>query len=214
MKLSDLDVLLTPAAQPVPGLVTRWGTVTGVSPLRVRLDGDDTALPVTPATLVAGLKTDDRVACILSGRQLTVAGVYGGQPASPIAAGSLWGTSTSLSSGTWAKITFSNSAISGGVTFTDGGLKVPTDGWYAVTMNAQLQDVGWGAVGDLFEVNAYSASGGASAAAGGPYGPWTRKGASGIGYLTAGAVVHAWANIYRTGGATLDAASLSVARLG
>lgn len=214
MKLSDLDVLLPPAQQPVSGLVTRWAVVTQASPLRVKLDGDDTALPITPATLADALKVGDRVWCVLSGRQLTVAGVYGGQPTPPAPRGSLWGSSTSLTSGVWGKIAFSSSYLNGGMTYSDGGLKVPSDGWYSISVSAQIGDTGWGVIGDLFEVHAYSPSGGASASAGGPFGPYTRQSATGIGYLTTGSVMHGWANIYRTGGVTLEDASLAVTRLG
>lgn len=38
-----------------------WATVTDDSPLRVKLDGEPSALAVTPDTLVAGLAVDDRV---------------------------------------------------------------------------------------------------------------------------------------------------------
>lgn len=38
-----------------------WATVTQVSPLRIRVDGETTALPFTPDTLVTGLAVDDRV---------------------------------------------------------------------------------------------------------------------------------------------------------
>lgn len=214
MKLSDLDVLLTPPAQPVAGLVTRWGTVTATGPLRVKLDGDDTALPVTPASLVADLKVNDRVWCVLSGRQLTVAGVYGGQPLAPIPRGSLWTTSTSLTSGTWGQIAFTNSYLNGGMTYSGGGLKVPTDGWYSISVSAQIGDTGWGVIGDLFEIRAYSPTGGPTATAGGPYGPYTRQSATNEGFLTANSIVVAQANIYRTGGVTLEDASLAVTRLG
>lgn len=79
MKLSDLDALIP---QPVleSGVKPRWGAVTQASPLRVKLDGDDTALPVTPATLVSGLTVGDRVWCLLAGRQIVILGVWGGIP--------------------------------------------------------------------------------------------------------------------------------------
>jgi len=38
-----------------------WATVTATSPLRVKLDGESTALAITPDTLVAGLLVGDRV---------------------------------------------------------------------------------------------------------------------------------------------------------
>lgn len=79
MKLDDLDILL-PTAPPEQTVKPRWGTVTQMSPLRVKLDGDDTALPVTPASLVpSGLtRPGDRVWVVLNGRQLIVIGAWGG----------------------------------------------------------------------------------------------------------------------------------------
>ena len=38
-----------------------WATVTDDSPLRIKLDGESTALDVTPDTLVASLAVSDRV---------------------------------------------------------------------------------------------------------------------------------------------------------
>jgi len=57
-----------------------WGTVTGVSPLRVRLDGDTSAVPVTPDSLVDPLTlvADDRVRVELSNNRLVVLGKSGG----------------------------------------------------------------------------------------------------------------------------------------
>lgn len=68
-----------PAAKPVP--VTRWvdATVTGTAPLMVRLDGyqEEPQLPTKPP-LVGGLSDNDRVLCLMQGRQLVVVGRYGG----------------------------------------------------------------------------------------------------------------------------------------
>lgn len=57
-----------------------WGTVTGTSPLRVRLDGDTAALPVTPDSLIdpAALVVGDRVRCELSRRKLIIHGRQAG----------------------------------------------------------------------------------------------------------------------------------------
>lgn len=57
-----------------------WGTVTGVSPLRVRLDGDLAALPFTPDSLIdpLALAVDDRVRCELANKRPVVLGVAGG----------------------------------------------------------------------------------------------------------------------------------------
>lgn len=75
MKASDFDVLI-PAPAPEAGLSTRWATVTQVSPLRVKLDGDTDALAVTPGALVQ-VAVGDRVLCLLSGRQVIVLGIWG-----------------------------------------------------------------------------------------------------------------------------------------
>ncbi len=57
-----------------------WGTVTAVSPLRVRLDGDVEPLPLTPELLVSplGLAPGDRVRCELADRRVVVHGRAGG----------------------------------------------------------------------------------------------------------------------------------------
>jgi hypothetical protein len=62
----------------------RWATVTQASPLRIRLDGDTSALPVTPSSLVASLSVNDRVWVQLFGRRLIVLGkASGGSASSP-----------------------------------------------------------------------------------------------------------------------------------
>lgn len=57
-----------------------WATVTGIAPLRIKLDGDSTALPFTPDSLVdpAALAVDDRVRCEIKDRRPIVLGVAGG----------------------------------------------------------------------------------------------------------------------------------------
>jgi microcystin-dependent protein len=62
-----------------------WGTVTGVSPLRVRLDGDTSAVPVTPDSLVdpLTLAVNDRVRVELSNNRLIVHGVHSGESLIP-----------------------------------------------------------------------------------------------------------------------------------
>lgn len=58
----------------------KWATVTGVSPLRVTLDGDSDALPFVPDSLVdpAALVVNDRVRCELSNRRVVIVGRSGG----------------------------------------------------------------------------------------------------------------------------------------
>lgn len=55
----------------------RWGTVTAVNPLRVRLDGDTVALPFTPDSL-ATVMFGDRVRCEIDARRVIVHGRAGG----------------------------------------------------------------------------------------------------------------------------------------
>ena len=73
MKLSLLDGLI-PTPDPEPLIKPRWGTVTQASPLRVQLDGDTAALPITPTTVVSGLVVGSRVWCVLTGKQLVIVG--------------------------------------------------------------------------------------------------------------------------------------------
>lgn len=72
VRRDDLMVLLPGEAGPGDGWW--WGTVTGTAPLRVRRDGEDAALPITPATLTEGLQVGDRVRCHRSGASLLVVG--------------------------------------------------------------------------------------------------------------------------------------------
>lgn len=51
-------MLVPGISQPDEG---RWATVTQASPLRIKVDGESTALPFTPITLVQGLAVNDRV---------------------------------------------------------------------------------------------------------------------------------------------------------
>jgi hypothetical protein len=55
-----------------------WATVTQVSPLRVRLDGDTAQLPLTPELVAAGgVEVGTRVWCHLYGRRVLVTGIAG-----------------------------------------------------------------------------------------------------------------------------------------
>jgi len=72
-----LDLLL-----PQPNAVDlafRWATVTSVTPLRVRLDGEDAPLPLDLDSLVdpASLRVDDRVRCELGRRRIIIHGTSG-----------------------------------------------------------------------------------------------------------------------------------------
>ena len=72
--MTGLVDLLVDANRPAPrGSSWKWGTVTAVSPLRVRLDGDDAPLDLTPDAL-AVVAVADRVFCLLTGARLVVLG--------------------------------------------------------------------------------------------------------------------------------------------
>jgi len=55
-----------------------WATVTAVSPLRIKVDGDTSALDATTDDLVGSLAVDDRVRVHLHSDGIIVAGVQGG----------------------------------------------------------------------------------------------------------------------------------------
>lgn len=82
--MSVIDQLAYLSAIPAPDdIQTRpeqrarwmWATVTQVSPLRVRLDGQSQALDMTPISLVDGLRINRRVRVQLVEKQLIVTGV-------------------------------------------------------------------------------------------------------------------------------------------
>lgn len=72
-----LDLLLPDPGG--PGLAFRWATVMQTSPLRVRLDGEDAALPITPDTLLspAALSVGTRVRVEVAHRRIVVHGAAG-----------------------------------------------------------------------------------------------------------------------------------------
>jgi len=57
-----------------------WATVTQASPLRIKVDGDTTALDATTDNLVGSLAVDDRVRVHLHSDGIIVTGVQGGYP--------------------------------------------------------------------------------------------------------------------------------------
>lgn len=74
--MSDLDLLI-PRPPDTAGPSFRYATVTGVSPVRVRLDGDTDPVASTP-TVLAAVATGNRVMVLLDGRAMVVLGVVGG----------------------------------------------------------------------------------------------------------------------------------------
>ena len=63
MSMRNLD-LLVPRDPADPNL-TVWATVTAISPVRIKLDGETNPLPFTPDSLVANLNVNDRVLVML-----------------------------------------------------------------------------------------------------------------------------------------------------
>ena len=78
--MNNLDFLVQ---QPyTPADVFRFGVVTGLSPLRVKLDGDANPAPVTPI-VTCEVSTGDRVFVQIHNRQLMVVGRVGGLASLP-----------------------------------------------------------------------------------------------------------------------------------
>lgn len=97
MSMRNLQ-LLVPRPPLIAG-ISRWATVTQISPLRIKLDGESVALPFTPDTLVGSLAVNDRVLATLAtnddpvfkARRVIVIGKAGGHnhAAADIASGTL-----------------------------------------------------------------------------------------------------------------------------
>lgn len=83
------SVASTPTVQaPSPSSTFRWATLTDLSPLRVRLDGESVELPITPECLVhpSVLTEGARVWVQLFGSRLLIHGVHLGGTVTPIVA--------------------------------------------------------------------------------------------------------------------------------
>jgi hypothetical protein len=74
----------------------RWGVVTGVAPLQIRLDADADPLPDAPDTLVGGLRVGDRVRVVLVARRPLVLGRAGGPAQQVMPLSVRWGESSDL----------------------------------------------------------------------------------------------------------------------
>lgn len=100
-----------------------WATVTSVSPLRVRLDGEDAALDITPDCLLKRVEVNDRVWCQFHGRRLVILGASGGEPDAPpyVLPTRLGEYAHSLSD--W------NNAITNGWYMASGAANAPVTGW-------------------------------------------------------------------------------------
>lgn len=81
--LDDLERFLLPGRSEStsdPGNSWRWATVTSVSPLAIRMDGESSPLAAVPQSLVSGLAVGDRVWIQVAGRRVVVHGRAGGGP--------------------------------------------------------------------------------------------------------------------------------------
>lgn len=85
--------------------VVRWGTVTGVSPLRVMLDGDAAALPFAPACPVRNLTVGQRVVCVEQHRRVIVIQANGNSSPFAMAAGEVVVTPTAANTPTPVTVT-------------------------------------------------------------------------------------------------------------
>jgi hypothetical protein len=79
--VKNLDLLIP--NQDKSGDTWLWATVTQVSPLRVRLDGDEVELPITPENLSPDPELGERVWVQLSGHRVIVHGGSKGIPRAP-----------------------------------------------------------------------------------------------------------------------------------
>lgn len=116
-----------------------WGTVTAVSPLRVKLDGDTTALPFEPDSLVdpAALAVNDRVRCELSKRRVVIVGRSGGTRATPLTDFEPIWTNLTVGNGT----TVASGSVSGGLLVFDAQVTLGTTSAISNTVGIDLP---WG----------------------------------------------------------------------
>jgi hypothetical protein len=84
--VKNLDLLLPDPLTVEDRDTAGWATVTAISPLRIKLDGESTALPFTPDSIAGGLAVNDRVWVAFAmnhdvpfyGRRVIVIGKAGG----------------------------------------------------------------------------------------------------------------------------------------
>jgi len=146
--------LPAPTNPPVEGkdINFRWGTVTDDSPLRVRLDGEDTELPMTPESLIE-VRTPaigTRVWVQIFGQRVIILGASGGLLAVPTAraADCLYaGAGDALTIAVPFRVPVSVAASTGaGMTVSSGGrLAIPVTGLWEMSACARV----FGAVGRI-----------------------------------------------------------------
>lgn len=131
--MTGFSMLLPEPALPAVG--GRWATVTQASPLRVKLDGETTALAVTPDTLVAGLVADDRVWVQVYRRRLVVLG--------KAVTNTGWASYTPVLSATTTDPTLGTGAAQQGVYYQDPVTGM-VDAWARIVYGTSGTDPGSG----------------------------------------------------------------------
>ena len=145
-----------------------WASVTQVSPLRIKIDGDSSALLITPDSLVdpLSLVVGSRVRCELSDSKITVLGQSGGTPYIPRTNFTPTFTNFTLGNGT---INAAWYAMSNGLVTTQGRVTlgstsvvsgdislltpiVPVNGEAQFGGRGRVQDASAGEQADLFVI--------------------------------------------------------------
>jgi hypothetical protein len=150
----------------------RWATVTGVLPLRIKIDGDTAAIPITPDSLIdpTTLVVSDRVRTEMSGNRLVVLGRAGGlNPASATAKGPVelatdaetitgMDTSTAVTTAGLAAVRARpvQGVIPSSIAVGSGSASVDADGLITFTdvSRLSLNDIFDGLGGDVYEIYA------------------------------------------------------------
>lgn len=109
----------------LPGIEQRWGTVEEVGPVRVRMDGDDKAVPVSFIQLVPVAK-GDRVSVHIADRARIITGVLGGRENTAVIAGGRYALSGSMEPPTFS---FTNHAPVYAATVPLDAPYIAPDGW-------------------------------------------------------------------------------------
>ena len=130
------------AAMPTPAesIKPRWATVTSMDPLRVRFDGEENPLALTPINL-ANAKTEDRVWTMTFAGQVFIVGRHRAK-----AMGIMYKTDGDQATGLQVAIGFdyAHAVLQGGMSAGPGGsgkgeLIVPRTGWYQATAYCYLK---------------------------------------------------------------------------
>jgi hypothetical protein len=132
-----------------PDNTYRWATVTQLSPLRVRLDGDTVELPTTPESIAGALLVGTRVWVQLFGRRVLILG-------SASAVGIPWAQANGLTS--FTPVT-APGGVSVAVTFPAGRFTVAPVVQLSVTSNGYMAPSHGSVTTTGFQARAWSLSG-------------------------------------------------------